>query len=128
MGAKLNSGYIAAQLNKYLAPHSLDATLIVSTAGVRGSTMSAGTNPSPVSFACVGWVASYETHQIDGTLIKADDREIAILGDSIDGGVIPEPGNKITIDGDTYRIVGSPDGKGVLYNGEKAIYRCHGRK
>lgn len=125
---KLISGYIRAQIAKYLGPQVLDATLIIVTPGTRTpNAQSAGTNPTEASYACKGWVKSFESSQIDGTLVKTDDRMIALIGGSIEGDKVPEPGHKITIEGATYRIVGGSDGKGVTRDVDAAVYRCHGR-
>lgn len=126
---KLISGYIAAQFGKFLGPQVLDATLIRNTPGTRTSNnQTGGTNPTPVPYAAKGWVESYKASQIDGTLIKTDDRMIALLGATIEGAAVPEPGDQITIEGATYRIVGGDSGQGVRRDADGAVYRCHGRK
>lgn len=126
---KLISGYIRGQIAKYLGPQVLDATLIKVTPGIRApDAQAAGTNPSEASYEAKGWVAAFEGGQIDGTLVRADDRDIALLGGTIDGDQVPEVGDKIVIEGGTYRIVGGRDGKGVRRDADGAKFTCHGRK
>lgn len=133
---KLISGYIRGQIAKHLGPHVLDATLIKVASGTRtAGNQSAGTNPTETSYAAKGWAASYDGHQIPGTLVKQDDRMIALLGGTIDGGVEPEVGDKIMIEDppggevQTFRIIGGHEGgRGVTRDPDGAKYVCHGRR
>ncbi len=99
----------------------VDATLIKVTPGSRtGGAISAGTNPSTSTDSCRGWERSFKASQIDGTLIMSSDRRINLFGATLS--VVPESGDKVTIGGNTYRILSvERDGAGVLY-------RCHGRR
>lgn len=126
---KLISGYIRGQIAKHLGPHVLDATLVKVAGGTRtAGNQSGGTNPTETSHAAKGWVKGYEARQIDGTLVRSDDRMIALLGGTIDGDAVPEVGDKVTIEGDTYRIVGGREGRGVTRDPDGAKYVCHGRR
>lgn len=107
----------------------VDATLIRVTSGTRTpDVQSGGTNPTSTTHACRATVATFESTQIDGTLVKHEDRVISIFAATIVGGAVPQVNDKITIDGDTYRIVGGKDGKGVRRDPAKAMYYCHGRR
>lgn len=100
-----------------------DATLIKVTPGTRTvDAMSAGTNPTTVSHACKGLVATFATQRIDGTIIRAEDRTVSLYAVSLPGGVVPKLGDKITIEGATFRIVGD-----VSRNPAGGVYKCHGR-
>lgn len=126
---KLISGYIARQVNKYLGKHVLAGTLIKVTPGTRGATLSAGTNPTTSTYTCKLWVSSYGDFEINGSSIKASDREISIIGKSIASGKVPEPNDQVIAEGVTYRIVGETDGgRGVKRDPDGAVYKCHARK
>lgn len=127
MAVKLISDYIPQQLAKYLGPQVDDGTLIKVTPGTRGATLTAGTNPTETSHACSLWVSSYDDREIDGTSIRASDRQISILGATIEGDVVPAPNDKIVAEGVTYLIVGEPGGRGVKRDPVGAVYRCHAR-
>ena len=127
MAIKLISDYLPEQLAKHLGPQVDEGTLVKVTPGARGATVTAGTNPTETSHACSLWVASYDDQEIDGTSIRSSDRQISILGATIEGGAVPEPNDKIIAEGVTYRIVGEPGGRGVKRDPVCAVYRCHAR-
>jgi hypothetical protein len=133
---KLISGYIRSQINKYLAPHVLDATLTKKAAGTRApDAQAAGTNPTSTAYSCRGFVKAYKSTQIDNTLVKTEDREVAILGGSLDAGIVPQVGDTVAIEDPpgsgttvTFRLVGGKDGLGVRTDPDGAVYKCHARK
>ncbi len=134
---KLVSSFIRNKINAELGKHVLDATLIKITAGTRTpDAQSAGTNPTSTSYTCKGWVASFESTQIDGIMVKSEDRMVALLGGSLADGIAPEVNDKITIEDPpetgitvTFRIVGGgKDGLGVKRDPVGAVYKCHARK
>lgn len=112
---------IGKALAKYGKPLGIKScTLTLVTPGTRTpGAASGGTNPTSTSYAAKGWIESYTTGQIDGTLVTSEDRKISLLGSTIAGGAIPVTGAKITFDGVTYRIMGSigvdRDPAGVVY-------------
>lgn len=110
---------IATILAKELGPGLLPVTLIVVTAGVRGSDLSAGTNPSSKSINGKGFIESYEDSDIDGTLIQSGDRKITLIANTFEGYPVPVQGNKITIEGSTYLIT-----KPVKRDPAAATYTC----
>ena len=71
-----------------------------------------------------GFIDTYDTREIDGTRVKQSDRKISLLGDTIDGLQVPEPGDKITIEGVTYEITSG----GVNRDPDKALYECQCRQ
>lgn len=103
---KLLSGFIAKQLAKRLGKHVLPAVLIkvVNTTRTPGA-VSAGLNPTETSHKARGWIESYEAKFIDGTTIRAEDRKVSLLGASIAGKKIPVQGDRVTIEGTTYRVI-----------------------
>lgn len=123
--ANLLKGPIAKQVAKALqkAGLTLPATLTKATAGTRTpGDISGGTNPSTTDYAAQGYIDSYAIALIDGTLILENDRKITLLGASIAGGVTPANGDKITIDGTTYRVIR------VDRDPASATYSCQARE
>ncbi len=109
----------------------IDATLVKVTPGVRTpASQATGTNPTSSSYACKAFFGSFDSDELDGTTIKTEDRLVCIFAASISGGVAPSPGDKITADNGTYRIIGGQgnDGAGVLLGAGGVIYRCHARR
>lgn len=82
------------------------------------------------SYSCRGVLSRFTTEQMRGTQVKSEDRMILLLGRSIssDDSVAPVPGDRITVEGSTYEIVGGSSGLGVTRDPAKATYKCHGRK
>lgn len=120
---KLLSGFIAKQLAKNLGPQVKAATLIKVTNGTRTpGAVSGGLSPTEASYAARGFVDTYNATLVDGTTIRQDDRKVSLLGASIAGSQVPAAGDKVTIEGATYRVITverDPDG---------AVYTCQGRK
>lgn len=110
---------LAGEINNALGSGLLAATLIKVTAGTRTTgTQAAGTNPTTSSYTCRGFIESYSQYELAGTMVLAQDKKIGLLGASISGGtVFPEGGDRVTIEGATYEIVGVPqrDPAGALY-------------
>lgn len=105
-----------------------DMTLVKVTTGTRSpDAQAAGTNPTSTDYAAKGIVESWTTHLAD-TLVKSDDRKISLFASEIASGAVPEPGDKITIDGGAYRIVAGKDGHGVKWDPADCVYVCHARK
>lgn len=90
------------------------ATLIRVTAGSRGATVSAGTNPTSTSYTCKGFVSTDKHTKIADTLVDVQDRVVSLLGSGL--AVIPVTTDKITIDGTTLRI--------IAIEGNAAIWTC----
>lgn len=102
------------------------ATLTKSTPGTRTpGAISAGTNPTTQTFR-VGqaMVAEYSQYYIAQSLVKQGDRKVTLFGASIQGGAVPEPGDRITIGGETLTIYAD----GVTGDGVKATWSCRCRK
>lgn len=115
---------IAKQANAALkAAKVVDtATLTKRTAGTRTpGDLAAGTQPTSASYAAKGVVESYTGRQVDGTLIRAGDRRIILLGESIESGAVPAPGDTVAIQGATYTLIN------VDRDAAAAAYICQGR-
>lgn len=101
-----------------------DATLIKVAPGTRtNGALAAGTNPTTANYACKGFVSSFSAQQIDGTLIRVEDRKISIFGSSLTAGVEPKPGDRITIEGITFNVIND-----VERDPASVKYVCHGRR
>ena len=120
---------VAARFENATRYGVVDATLTRVTSGTRTpDAQSAGTNPTSTTHACKAFAMRFTATQLDDTLVKSDDRMIVVLAATIVGGVVPQAGDKITIEGETFRIVGGKDGLGVHRDSAGIRYRCHGRR
>ena len=100
------------------------ATLIKTAEGAyTPGAVSGDTAKTMTNYKARGIVADYTDDEIDGTLITKADRRIKLVGATIADGAVPEPGDAITIDGATYRIVRD----GVKRDPASAIYTCQCR-
>lgn len=104
-----------------IGPGVLDATLIVVTAGTRTSSTS-GVQPTETSIAGKGFTDSFSAGSIDGTVIKEDDVSIVLIADTFASPISPKGGDKITIEGSTYRVIR------VERDPAAATYTCLSRK
>jgi hypothetical protein len=99
-------------------------TLIKVTPGTRTpGAVSGGTHPTETSFTCDGIEEDYTAYQLANQLAKVGDKRIRIFGASLKTGTVPEPNDKVTSDGTTYRIIG-PVGRDAA----SACYVCQCRK
>lgn len=115
---------IAALIASNMGPGLLPATLRKVTPGTRDpSDLSGGTNPTEQAFACRGIIDEYRESQFDGTLIQRGDRKVLILGGTLPSGVVPEQGDKISIEGQVFQVVGVPSRDPAA-----ATYTCQARK
>lgn len=82
------------------------ATLIKVVEGTRNPVaVSAGRNPTEVSYSARGLVATTKLTRVGATLIETGDRLVLLLGATIKGGAVPAVTDKITIEGITTRII-----------------------
>ena len=100
-----------------------DATLIKVTDGTSAPGQVSGVgNPTFESFNVQGIVSDYSTYEMTNTLIKAGDRKVKLFAATIAGGAVPEPGDRIIIEGITLVIVGP-----IERDAASAVYTCQGR-
>lgn len=115
---------IAKLVDKNLSSKLNPATLQKKTEGTRSTAnLAGGTQPTTADFDARGFVAEYKEHQIDETLIHKGDRRVVLIANSIVGFTVPEPGDRIIIEGSTYVI----QGNGVSRDPASATYTCHCR-
>lgn len=124
--AKLLEGGIAKTIGKAMvkAGLTIPLTLIKVTPGTRTpGAVSAGTNPTEVSFKARGIEAEYSAYAIANSLVEVGDRKIRIFSSTIAGGQIPTQNDKVIARGFTYRIVGP-----VTSDAARASYVCQCRR
>ena len=123
MGNKLFGVDIAGIVNSSMAQGLLPATLTKITLGDRTTgSLTGGKAKIETAYTCRGFIDVYTDKQMDGTIIKAGDRKILLIGDSVQGGAVPDVNDKITIEGRTFKIVGP-----VKRDPAAATYECQGR-
>lgn len=106
MGNKLFGVDISGLVNKHIGPGVNSATLTKVTVGTRTSgSLTAGTNPTTTDHACKGFLDQLRRKHIENTLVEDSDQLINLIGDSISGGRVPTPGDRITIRGTVYNVI-----------------------
>lgn len=75
----------------------------VATTRTTGS-LSAGTRPVETSYAFEGFIERKTETAIDGTLASSVGDTVTMIGGSIAGGVVPEKGDRIEIEGLAYIV------------------------
>ena len=110
---------IAGKILAGLGPMVFDYTFVKVIEGTRNpADPTAGTNPTTANHAVKGFMATYRDHQIDGTVIQRGDRKGSLLGASFPAGVVPEPNDKVTAEGQTWYIIN------VQRDPAGAVYAC----
>jgi hypothetical protein len=108
---------ISQAIANALGPLVFDVTLIKASGSSRSGNLTAGETKAEASYTAKGWVDEYMARQIDGTSVRAGDKKIVVLGDTIQDGQIPEVNDQIVAEGQTWRIVTVParDPAGATY-------------
>lgn len=121
-GTRIFKRDLAGMIGRKLGPNAMDATLTKRVKGTRTSgAQAAGTNPTTTAYTCKGFRSEEATP--GGRTITA-----RLLGATILSGtdrVVPEPGDLVTIGGETFEIAGDAAGK-VKHDGASACYICVG--
>lgn len=97
-----------------------DVTLTKTTPGTRGSSLTAGTNPTTTTHSCKGFVETREVRR-SGSLVGDSLSVVSILGDTVSNGTVtPEVNDTALIDGTTWNLTEliSADPAGALYEFE----------
>ena len=124
MGNKLFGVDIAGLIKKNVGPGVLPATLVKVTPGTRTpGSLTGGTNPTTTDYPCRGFIDSQRVAFANGTTVKAGNKVVVLIGDTIDSGsgVAPAPGDRIMIEGTTYVI---PEGGTIDRDPAAATYAC----
>lgn len=72
------------------------------------------------SYPCRGFEDSADDVRRSGTAVRAGERVVLLIGDTLPTGIRPAPGDRITILGETLEIVGD----GVSADPARATYTC----
>lgn len=100
---------IAALVAEHLGPRVLPCVLIRPGAlGARdvNNPTQAPARAASTSIPCRGFIEDFSSRSIDGTLIKAGDRKITLLGATLKG-VEPDPGvarDRVLVEGKTWAV------------------------
>lgn len=98
----------------------LTGTLIKRTLGTRtGGNLTAGTNPTSANHSFQGFLENRSEVTRGGSLVSAGGQFVVILGASLPDGVIPEQGDRVTIEGTTFEVLGVPERDPAA-----AVYEC----
>lgn len=108
---------------------TMPAVLIKVSPGTRTpGAVSGGTNPTVLSYPVQGIPASTAPLFRAGTLIQDTNRVIRIIGVTLPPGVVPVPGDQITMEGKTSTIVNSDGGKNAVQrDAASCTYLCQCR-
>lgn len=120
MGNNLFGANISGEILKAIGPGVLAATLTKVTPGTRTvGQLTGGTNPTSATYTGRGFIDVYDEKRMPATSVQEGDRFIVLIGDSFT--VVPEPNDKITIEGETSMIVS------VFRDPDAATYTCQTR-
>jgi len=113
---------ISGLINQHIGPGVNDCTLTKVTPGARtAGQLTGGTNPTSTTHAAKGFLDNLDKNRLEGSLVEDGDVLIGIVGDSIVGGEVPRPGDRVTILGNTYNVIQ------VEVDPAQALYECVGR-
>ena len=119
------SGSLAKSIGKAFKSTFLDAVLTRDNATAGGTPY----DPSPTSAAtypCKAIFAQWSDYIVAGGLVKGADRKILILATSL--AIVPDIGDRVTIDGVTLTIYSEGEGRAaVTTDPAKAIWTARAR-
>lgn len=105
------------------AKMTMAVTLLKSAAGTRTpGALAGGTNPTTVGYPAKAIRPTRTAQKIGGTLVEEGDRITRIVGASLPSGIYPTTADRVTLDGETLRIVG------VETDSARAMYTLLARK
>lgn len=97
---------IAGIINDAFVGQLVSGTLTQVVPGARNANVTSGRAKTNTDHAFTdGIIDSYTDDEIDGTTIKAGDRRILIIAETLASSVVPKANWTVTIESDTYRIV-----------------------
>lgn len=109
---------IAGIVGDAFAGQLVTSTFRKQSTTTRGATATAGTSPSYVESTVDAFIDDKDVQRIGGTGAQTGGRRVGIIGASLPSGTVPEPGDEITIEGETYKILR------VLRDPAAALYTC----
>ncbi len=108
-----------------LGPLMLDAQLIVPGAPAAidpANPLADRRTGTDTTIPGKGFIDEYNDFAIDGTNILRGDRKITLIADTFAGSPVPTNSNRISIEGNTYQIIGD-----VRRDPAAATYTCQAR-
>lgn len=113
-----NAG-IADKINRAMGSLLLSATLIKTTYAEDATDLTKNVE-TVTSYSAKGFVEIKDVRTRPGTQVINNARVVSLLGASIQSGVVPIPGDKVTIEGVTSTIIGD----GVSRDPAGALFTC----
>lgn len=113
---------IAGIIDEQLSPLVFDQVLIKVTTA-RDTVNPTKQATTKVEHKCKGFVDNYARENARGTSTRITDYKVVIIGNTLDAGVVPEPGDEIIAEGRTFKIVDD----GVERDPAGATYECRSR-
>lgn len=111
---------LAGEINNQLGSLLLPVTLTKVAAGSRtSSSLTGGVNPISTAYSCRGFIEDYSEYSQANGLVQVGERKVTILGGSLSAGIIPEPNDRVTIEGVEYYITGP-----IIRDPAGATYTC----
>jgi len=107
MGNKLFGIDIAKIIDKNISKGVLPAVLtrLSDQEKAADAPLLAPPTKTPKEYGCRGFTDDFKIEQIDGIQIQEDDRKIVLIGDSIEGGIIPAKGDTIFIESTLFQVL-----------------------
>lgn len=106
MGNTLFGVDIAGIIATTVAPGLLPATLTQFTEGSEPVRRTSAPTVTPVAHSCRGIWEDYDPDMVrDSVLVLAGDRKALLIGDTLPAGIVPKPGDAVTIEGLTLVVV-----------------------
>lgn len=122
MGNKLFGIDISGLVKKHIAPGLNTCVLTKITPGTRtAGNLAGGTKPTTANYAARGLIGELDQGRRENSLVRDGDLKILVVGDSVASGIIPAPGDQVTILGGTYNLII------VEVDPAKAVFVCTAR-
>ncbi len=128
MGNKLFGVNISKIIKDNIAPGVLKATLtrVSSEQDQEAGSLTGPSKTTPKVHKCRGFTENFSLRQIgteiNGVKIKSDDRKIILIGDTLPKGVVPQAGDKVFIESQTFKVLGM-----LARDPAAATYTIHAR-
>lgn len=107
MGNNLFGARIAEKIAKALGPRLLPVRLLKVVPGTIDTSNLSGAQPETTrTFTCRGFFDTFNARRMGGTAIQEGVRVVLILGDTLPSGIVPEPDDRVILEGETVEIVG----------------------
>jgi hypothetical protein len=107
MGNNLFGARIAERVAKALGSRLLPVRLNKIRVGAIDPSDLTGARPETTrTYTCRGILDTYDASRTPGTAIKQGSRVVLILAGTLPNGIVPEPDDRVVIEGQTFEIVG----------------------